>query len=134
MAEVLLNNLSKGRFVAYSAGSFPVGVVNPDSIATLKAHNLTVAELTSKSWHELEHIDFDIVITVCDRAAAEACPLYLGEAIKAHWGMTDPDKVQGSKRQEAFEDTFTLLKNRIDSMLALPSINQQNLNIIPKSR
>ena len=132
MAEVLVNNLGKTRFQAFSAGSFPTGTVNPDSIKLLQQHNLATVNLASKSWHDLSHIKFDIVITVCDNAAGETCPLYLGQAIKAHWGIPDPDKVTGENRPQAFAKAFNQLKHRIEKLLDLKEteITATNLNKI----
>ncbi len=95
LAEVILNHLGKDRFKAYSAGSFPTGQVNPDSLEVLEKYGLPITGLSSQSWHDFSHITFDIVITVCDNAAGEVCPLYLAPAIKAHWGIADPDIISG---------------------------------------
>ena len=139
MAEVLLNqasnSASKVNYTAYSAGSLPTGRVNPDSLEVLKQNNLPTTGLSSKSWNELAAIDFDIVITVCDNAAQESCPAYMGEAIKAHWGIADPDKATASARRTAFKQAFAQLQQRIDKLLALAAaeINSKNLNNIGKN-
>ncbi len=130
LAEVILNSLSKNRFKAYSAGSNPTGIVNPDSIKVLNQYGFSTENLTSKSWNELSHIVFDIVITVCDNAAGETCPLYLDQAMKAHWGIPDPDKIMGSKRAEAFERSFKQMQLRIEKLLNLNHITVSELNKI----
>lgn len=133
MAEVLLNQLGKNTYQAYSAGSFPTGSVNPDSLNILKENQLLTRNLSSKSWNYLSHIYFDIVITVCDNAANETCPIYLGSAIKAHWPIADPDKVVGENRLEAFALAFEQLKQHINKLLKLSEISSDNLNHIGKT-
>ncbi|MEJ2681773.1 MAG: arsenate reductase ArsC [Gammaproteobacteria bacterium] len=115
MAEALINALGQKRYRACSAGSKPVGHVHPKSIETLMRHGIDVGEPYSKSWNEFEGEHFDFVITVCDQAANESCPICFGKHKKLHWGMPDPAKVQGSedKINAAFDDAFTRLKNRI---------------------
>jgi len=132
LAEALLNNLGKNRFIAYSAGSFPIGQINSDSLKILQTNKLPILNLASKSWHTLEFIEFDIVITVCDNAAAETCPLYLGNAINAHWGISDPDKVKGTARPLAFDKAFNQLVQRIEKLVLLADddINETQLNLI----
>ena len=130
LAEVILNHVGKERFKAYSAGSFPTGKVNPDSLSALEKHGLPITGLSSQSWHDFSNINFDLVITVCDNAAGEVCPLYLGKAIKAHWGIADPDKVVGENRESAFEKAFKQMELRIDKMLKLDELTQENLNQI----
>ena len=133
LAEVILNHLGKDQFNAYSAGSFPTGQVNPDSLKVLKNHGLSSENLSSKSWHDLSDISFDIVITVCDNAAGEICPLYLGQAIKAHWGIADPDKVVGKNRSNAFEKAYKQMQQRIKKLLKLKVITSDKLNHIGKN-
>ena len=134
MAEVLLNHKSNGRYVAYSAGSFPTGQVNPDSLTVLLKNQLPIDDLLSQSWDDLSHINFDIVITVCDNAANEVCPVYLDHAIKAHWGINDPDKIVGKERKYSFDRTFRQLEERISKLLNLAAseVNAENLNEIGK--
>ncbi len=131
MAEVLLNNMS-GRYLAYSAGSFPTGQVNADAIKMLDKNQLEYSKLKSQSWNDFEGTNFDIVITVCDNAANESCPVYLGQSIKAHWGIPDPDKVFGENREAAFELAYKQLKNRIEKLLELSEIESYGLNQIGK--
>lgn len=125
LAEALLNARAEGRLQAHSAGSHPRGEVNPLALEVLRTCEIDVAGLRSKSWDEFAaegapHMD--VVITVCDQAAAEACPLWPGAPVKVHWGLADPAAVQGSQaeRLAAFARTFTLLEQRIDRLLGLP--------------
>ena len=124
MAEALLNVLGAGRFRAYSAGSFPSGKVQP--IATELARAFGYDEpLRSKSWDEFAQADsppIDLVITVCDNAAGEVCPIWPGQPVTAHWGVPDPASVGGSEEERrcAFESAWMMLRRRIDLLLALP--------------
>jgi arsenate reductase len=122
LGETLLNQLGEGRVRAFSAGSHPTGRVNANALATLMEHGVSTEGLTSKSWESLDGIAFDIVITVCDQAAGETCPAYLGKAPKVHWGLPDPAAATGSEQdvKAAFEATYDALKRRIERFLALP--------------
>ena len=122
IAESLANYLGGGTLVAYSAGSFPTGKVNENAVAVLQKHNIDVGQPSSQSWDEYEHSELDIVITVCAAAAGEACPVWLGDAVKAHWGVEDPAHVTGSAEDiaHAFEQTYLEMKQRIDALVALP--------------
>lgn len=122
LGEALINHLGAGRLRAYSAGSHPVGKVNPNALAALARHGLPTEGYSSQSWDEFEDMPIDILITVCDSAAGESCPVYLGRAVKAHWGLPDPAHVQGSPEviEAAFESTYTALEKRIQRLLALP--------------
>jgi arsenate reductase len=119
MAEALINHLGKGRFQAVSAGSSPAGYVHPKSIETLKRHGIDAGSPYSKSWNEFAGQAFDMVITVCDQAAAESCPVFLGPAKKLHWSTPDPAKAQGTEEQvnAAFDDAFAMLKDRIEGLI-----------------
>lgn len=119
MAEALINHIGKGRYEAVSAGSFPAGYVHPKSIDTLKRHGIVAGEPRSKSWDEFANQHFDLVITVCDQAAAETCPIFPGTPAKLHWSTPDPAKVEGSEAvvNQAFDDAFEMLKNRIENEL-----------------
>src|SRR4051812_41336907 len=125
LAEVILNKLGGGRYRAFSAGSMPTGRVNPLAIETLKAHDLSVDGLRSKSWDEFAKADapfMHFVFTVCDQAASEPCPIWPGKPMTAHWGVPDPAAVNGSdeEKRRAFEHAFTLLHRRISLFTALP--------------
>lgn len=119
MAETLINALGAGRYEAVSAGSNPAGYVHPKSIETLKRHGINVSEPRSKSWDEFASQHFDLVITVCDAAAAESCPAFLGKHEKLHWSTPDPAKANGTEDEinAAFDEAFTLLKQRIETEL-----------------
>lgn len=125
LAEALLNARGGGRLRAHSAGSHPKGVVHPLALEVLKTCEIDTAGLRSKSWDEFAAESaphMDVVITVCDQAAAEACPLWPGAPVKLHWGLPDPAAVGGSEaeRLAGFARTFTLLEQRVDLMLSLP--------------
>ena len=125
LAEGLLNHLSAGRFKAYSAGSQPVGRVNPFALAALQALGISDAGFRSKSWDEFAAPGAPVlsfVFTVCDSAAGESCPFWPGQPMTAHWGLPDPAAVQGSDddKARAFMATALALKRRIELMLALP--------------
>jgi arsenate reductase (thioredoxin) len=119
MAEALINELGRGRYFARSAGSKPAGYVHPGSIATLKRHGIAVGDVRSQSWNEFDGENFDIVITVCDQAANETCPVFFGDHQKLHWSTPDPAHVQGSEEavQAAFDEAFGMLKRRIEDEL-----------------
>jgi len=119
MAEVLINALGAGRYEAVSAGSNPAGYVHPKSIETLKRHGLDAGAPRSKSWDEFTGQPFDLVITVCDAAAAESCPAFLGTQKKLHWSTPDPAKATGTEEEinAAFDAAFEMLKQRIKTEL-----------------
>jgi arsenate reductase len=122
LGEALFNHLAAGRFKAFSAGSHPIGRINTNALATLARHGLPTEGYTSKSWDALEEAQIDIMISVCDSAAGEACPVYLGQAVRGHWGLPDPAHVEGSAEEieAAFETTYAALEKRIHQLLALP--------------
>lgn len=125
LAEAYLNTRGEGRFVAYSAGSHPAGKVNPFALELLEKHRLDTSDLRSKNWEEFARPGapkLDFVFTVCDNAAGEACPLWPGQPMTAHWGVADPAAVEGSDedKRKAFLKAFTELSTRINLMLALP--------------
>lgn len=122
IGEALINHLGQGRLRGFSAGSQPTGKVNPGAISVLERHGLSTADFHSKTWDSFGEQAFDLVITVCDNAAGEACPLYPGRAVKGHWGIPDPAHVSGSEAEinAAFETTYQQLTARIERLLALP--------------
>jgi arsenate reductase (thioredoxin) len=132
LAEVLLNSRGQGRFKAYSAGSQPVGRVNPHALEFLRLAGLPTEGLRSKSWDEFAQPGappLDFVFTVCDNAASEVCPIWPGQPVAAHWGLPDPAAVQGSDadKQKAFRDTFVVLDRRIAQLTSLPIVGLDQL-------
>ncbi len=124
MAEALLNSLGRGHFKAYSAGSRPGGRVNPLAIELLRQNQLPTEGLRSKSWNEFSQQGaplIDFVFTLCDQAA-EACPVWPGKPMAAHWGIQDPATVKGSDdvRRRAFQTAFSELRRRISLFINLP--------------
>lgn len=125
MAEVILNRLGISKFKAYSAGSHPRGEVNPLTISLLQRLNYETADLRSKDWAEFAAPDappLHFVFTVCDKAAAEMCPVWPGQPMTAHWGVPDPAEVEGDEltRLAAFREAYRQLYNRIDIFVNLP--------------
>jgi arsenate reductase (thioredoxin) len=120
LAEATFNALAPAGLRAMSAGSKPAGYVHPSSIALLKRKGFAAEGHYSKSWESLP-VTPDIVITVCGNAAGEACPAYLGKAIRAHWGVEDPASAIGTDAEidEAFETAYLILRKRIEAFLAL---------------
>ena len=119
MAEALLNHLGRGRYLASSAGSVPAGYVHSKSIETLQRHGIGPGQPRSKSWNECAAQSFDLVITVCDQAAGETCPLFPGSPKKLHWSTPDPVKATGSINEidAAFDKAFFMLKNRVEELM-----------------
>ena len=119
MAEALINDLGRGRYRAWSAGSVPASYVHPKSIETLKRHSIVPGQPRSKSWNRFTEQSFDLVITVCDQAAGESCPLFPGTRKKLHWRTPDPAKVTRSEAEidAAFDKTFFMLKNRVEELM-----------------
>ena len=119
MAEALINDLGHGRYQAWSAGSVPVGYVHTKSIETIKRHGIDPGQPRNKSWDEFAEQSFDLVITVCDQAAGESCPLFPGNPKKLHWSTLDPAKVTGSEAEidAAYDKAFFMLKNRVEDVL-----------------
>jgi arsenate reductase (thioredoxin) len=130
MAEGALNHLGQGRFIAFSAGSKPAGHVHPKSLALLQAKGIPTTGYRSKSWDEFANTPIDIVITVCDSAAGEACPVFFGEPVRAHWGVPDPAHATGTDAEimAAFEKSYAMLEARIKALLRLPpGLDKQEL-------
>ncbi len=126
MAEALLNVLGHGRFEAFSAGSHPARRVQPLAVELAIRLGYPAARLRSKSWDEFAKEGapaMDFVITVCDNAAGETCPVWFGSPVTAHWGVTDPARVVGDEagRRAAYRDAWELLRKRIEALLALPA-------------
>ena len=125
MAEAILNFKGRPNFSAFSAGSHPSGTVRPEALRQLESANVPTWGARSKSWEEFSRPDapkLDFVITVCDNAAKEVCPVWPGQPISAHWGVPDPAAVQGSAAEieRAYRDAFFMLDRRISLFLCLP--------------
>jgi len=134
MAEAIMNHKGRPNFTAYSAGSHPSGRVRPEALKQLEASNVPVVDARSKNWEEFAKPDaprLDFVITVCDNAANEVCPVWPGQPITAHWGVPDPANAAGSKEQieKAFRDAFFILERRISLFLCLPLSSLDKLAI-----
>jgi len=136
IAEAILNKLGAGRFQAYSAGSQPKGQVNPRTIELLKALGYDTSGFRSKSWSEFAKPGApppDFVFTVCDNAAGEACPVWPGQPMTAHWGVPDPAEAKGTPAEIAlaFKDACRMLHQRIGVFTALPirSLDQLSLQM-----
>ena len=119
MAEALINQLGTDRYHAVSAGSKPAGYVHPKSLETLRRNDINPGEPTSKPWDQFTDQRFDFVITVCDQAANESCPNFLGPCERLHWSIPDPAHVIGSDEDIncAFDQAFELLKKHIQTEL-----------------
>lgn len=135
LGEALINHVGNGCFRGYSAGSTPKGNVHPLTLATLRNAGIATEGLRSKAWDEFATPDaprMDFVFTVCDNAAGEACPVWPGQPMTAHWGIEDPAAIAGPefKQEAAFEDALRFLRNRIGAFMNLPlsSIDRMSLN------
>jgi arsenate reductase len=125
MAEALLNHVGRGRFRGYSAGSFPTGKVNPFALELLDAAQVPHEGARSKSWDEYAKPgapQMDFILTVCDNAAGEVCPVWPGKPVTAHWGVPDPAAVEGSdeEKRKAFRSAAAALRRRIELFTSLP--------------
>jgi len=122
LSEALFNQMAPEGFIAVSSGSHPGGVVNPLSLKTLQAEQIAIEGLHSKGNADFETSPPDIVITVCDNAAGEACPLYFGDAVKGHWGLEDPSHLQGSDAEiaAAFTETLAHIRRRLTVFFSVP--------------
>ena len=125
IAEATLNSVSKGKFKAYSAGSFPSGKVNPLVIEFLEQNGISTAGARSKSWDEFARPGsppMDFIITVCDQAAGEVCPVWPGQPVTAHWGVDDPARYMDNpeKAKKVIQEASRVLRNRILLLTALP--------------
>lgn len=119
LAEAITNSISNGKIIARSGGSAPQGQVHPLSLHYLHQHNFPVQGLISQSWNEFEAFAPDAILTLCDSAAQETCPVWFGHSVQVHWGLTDPSKERDSARQEqAFDHTISVIEQRIRHLLA----------------
>jgi len=134
MAEAIMNWKGRPTFTAYSAGSYPLGRVRPEALKQLESAQVPAGDARSKSWDEFAQPSapkLDFVITVCDNAAKEVCPVWPGQPISAHWGVPDPAAVQGTEKviAKAFRDAFFMLERRISLFLSLPLASLDSLAI-----
>lgn len=125
MAEAILNQKGRPTFTAYSAGSHASGIVRPEALKQLEMAQVPTGGLRSKNWNEFakpEAPKINFVFTVCDNAAKEVCPIWPGQPMTAHWGVSDPAEVKGTPEQiaRAFRDAYLLLDRRISLLLSLP--------------
>jgi protein-tyrosine-phosphatase len=144
MAECVVDRLGRGKFKGYSAGSHPSGAINPIVKNLLQRMNFPVDDLKSKSWNDFATPGapaMDFVITVCDQAAGEVCPVWPGQPMTAHWGFPDPSSFDGTEPEKAAftADVYRMIERRIDILVNLPIAGleslkiQQHLNAIGKS-
>ena len=134
MAEAILSKIGRGKFLAYSAGSHPAGQVNPHAIELLRKNHFSIDNLRSKDWAEFAEPGapvMDFVLTVCDRAAGEVCPIWPGQPMTAHWGVEDPVEAEGDEaaRLKAFSDAFMILNRRISLLINLPIEKLERLSL-----
>ncbi|RZI42540.1 arsenate reductase ArsC [Herbaspirillum sp. HC18] len=134
MAEALVTTMGKGRFRGFSAGSHPGGKVNPFAIEQVKATGYSVDNLRSKSWDEFAGMDapqMDFIITVCDNAAGEVCPVWPGHPVSAHWGFEDPAAAEGTdeEKRAVFSKVFKQIMSRMNTFVNLP-VNMLDKNAI----
>ena len=139
MAEALVTTMGKGRFRGFSAGSHPGGKVNPFAIEQVKATGYPVDNMRSKSWDEFAGVDapqMDFIITVCDNAAGEVCPVWPGRPVTAHWGVADPAAVEGSddRKKAAFRDAAAILRRRIERLVEIPIADLSGSAIVSRLR
>jgi arsenate reductase (thioredoxin) len=139
MAESIMRKDGADRFRGFSAGSHPKGEINPFALKVLKAANYPIDGMRSKSWLEFAGPDapvLDFVFTVCDNAAGEACPVWPGQPMSAHWGIEDPATVQGTEleKEAAFVAALRYLKNRISIFMNLPLRSIDSLSLASKLR
>jgi arsenate reductase (thioredoxin) len=134
IAEAILNKVSAGRFRAFSAGSQPKGRVNPNTLTLLRGLGYDVSGFRSKSWEEFARPGappLDFIFTVCDNAAGEACPVWPGKPMTAHWGIPDPAEATGTDAQigQAFSEAYRLLNQRIGIFTSLPIVQLDSLTL-----
>ena len=139
MAEAILNKVGAGKFRAYSAGSQPKGRVHPETLKLLQSLGYDTSACRSKSWSKFANPGaplLDFVFTVCDNAAGEACPVWPGQPMTAHWGIPDPAEVKGNPAEVAlaFKDAYRMLHQRIGMFTALPLRSLDKLSLQAKLR
>lgn len=119
IAEAVTNHFNHPELKAYSAGSEPSGQVHPLSLKYLEQQGINTDGLKSQSWDEYNDLSIDLAITVCDSAAGESCPLWMGKTSKIHWGLTDPSRIDGSddEIEQGFLNLITIIQNRIQALI-----------------
>ncbi|MBU6320098.1 MAG: arsenate reductase ArsC [Alphaproteobacteria bacterium] len=135
LAEAIVHRVSNGRVIGYSAGSRPRGTVHPAALRLLAALDYPLSEFRSKSWDEFAETNappIDLVVTVCDSAADEICPVWPGHPVSAHWGMPDPAAADVERQDEAFSETYRQLHSRIAALVDLHP-DRTDLRIFAKS-
>ncbi len=139
LAESILRKIGAGRFVAYSAGSHPKGAVNPFAFKVLERQDYPLEGLRSKNWEEFSGPNapvMDFVFTLCDDAAHEACPVWPGQPMTAHWGIEDPAAVEGTdiQKEAAFVTAARYVRNRVSAFANLPIKSLDRLTLNAKLR
>jgi len=139
MAEAILNKLGAGKFRAFSAGSHPKGWVHPETLRLLQGLGYDTSRFRSKSWSEFADPGaplLDFVLTVCDNAAGETCPVWPGQPMTAHWGLPDPAEAEGTPAEIAFafKDAYRMLFQRIGIFTSLPLRSLDQLSLQKKLR
>ncbi len=121
LAEAITQQLAGGRIIAASAGSQPAGEVHPLSLKFLEERGFSTDGLKSKSWNEFKHFKANAIISLCDQAATEPCPIWFGNEVRSHWGLADPSTATGGQQQirNAFNNTIDTIVNRVESLLKL---------------
>ncbi|ORE87112.1 arsenate reductase [Oceanococcus atlanticus] len=128
LSEAITNHFAQPHLTARSAGSQPAGVVHPLSLQYLAEAGIATAGLKSQSWDDFEDFEPDVVITLCDSAAGESCPVWFGKAIKLHWGLQDPSKLSGDEAQAAaaFRHTIALIRQRVEGLEKIAVLEREN--------
>lgn len=126
LSEAITNHRAEGALTARSAGSHPTGEVHPLSLKYLAESGIPTTGLRSESWNDFEAFAPDLVITVCDTAAGESCPLWFGNAIKLHWGLADPSKLRGDDEEiaRAFRSTIRTIEKRVDALIVVAKLSK----------
>ncbi len=126
LSEAVTNHLANGLIIAKSAGSQPVGQVHPLSLKYLSEEGIAIDNLKSQSWDEFADFNPDVVVTVCDSAAQEACPVWFGNNLKVHWGLKDPSKLEGSEEivAAAFIETINIIRARVSRLIEIASLDK----------
>lgn len=133
LSEAITNQIAGDVITAKSAGSQPAGVVHPLSLKYLKQTGYATDHLQSQSWDDFENFKPDLVVTVCDSAAGEACPLYFSTSLKVHWGLSDPSKIEGDETQieQAFLDCIDEIEQRVQKLknIAIQNLSKAELKL-----